>query len=73
MTQARETGLIAWFARNPVAANLLMVIIIVGGILSAMSIRKQAFPQFESNWISVQAVYPGAAPHEVEEGITIKI
>ncbi len=73
MTQVREKGLIAWFARNPVAANLLMIIIIVGGILSAMSIRKQAFPQFESNWISVQAVYPGAAPQEVEEGITIKI
>ncbi len=58
---------------TPVAANLLMIIIIVGGILSALSIRKQAFPQFESNWLSVQAVYPGAAPQEVEEGITIKI
>ncbi|WP_425416006.1 efflux RND transporter permease subunit [Pseudoalteromonas qingdaonensis] len=73
MVQSTEKGLIAWFARNPVAANLLMVIIIVGGILSALSIRKQAFPQFESNWLSVQAVYPGAAPQEVEEGITIKI
>ena len=69
----RETGLIAWFARNPVAANLLMIFILVGGMLMAMTIRKQAFPQFESNWISVQAVYPGAAPQEVEEGITIKI
>ncbi|WP_105264399.1 efflux RND transporter permease subunit [Pseudoalteromonas sp. T1lg76] len=73
MVQSTEKGLIAWFARNPVAANLLMIIIIVGGILSALSIRKQAFPQFESNWLSVQAVYPGAAPQEVEEGITIKI
>ncbi|WP_440055890.1 efflux RND transporter permease subunit [Pseudoalteromonas sp. T1lg65] len=69
----RETGLIAWFARNPVAANLLMLFIIIGGILTAFSIRKQMFPQFENNWISVQAVYPGAAPQEVEEGITIKI
>lgn len=69
----RETGLIAWFARNPVAANLLMIFILVGGILMAMTIRKQMFPQFESNWISVQAVYPGAAPQEVEEGITIKV
>ncbi|WP_278405477.1 efflux RND transporter permease subunit [Pseudoalteromonas ruthenica] len=73
MTQQREKGLIAWFARNPVAANLLMVFIIVGGILSALSIRKQMFPQFENNWLSIQAVYPGAAPQEVEEGITIKV
>ncbi|WP_372762369.1 efflux RND transporter permease subunit [Pseudoalteromonas sp.] len=69
----REKGLIAWFARNPVAANLLMVFILIGGILTAFTIRKQMFPQFESHWISVQAVYPGAAPQEVEEGITIKI
>ena len=69
----REKGLIAWFARNPVAANLLMIFILIGGILTAFTIRKQMFPQFESNWISVQAVYPGAAPQEVEEGITIKI
>lgn len=68
-----EKGLIAWFARNPVAANLIMIFILVGGLLTALTIRKQAFPQFESNWVSIQAVYPGAAPQEVEEGITIKI
>jgi len=68
-----EKGLIAWFARNPVAANLIMIFILIGGLLTALTIRKQAFPQFESNWVSIQAVYPGAAPQEVEEGITIKI
>ncbi len=73
MTASKEKGLIAWFARNPVAANLLMVFILVGGLLSALTIRKQMFPQFENNWLSIQAVYPGAAPQEVEEGITIKV
>ena len=68
-----EKGLIAWFARNPVAANLIMIFILIGGLLTALTIRKQPFPQFESNWVSIQAVYPGAAPQEVEEGITIKI
>lgn len=68
-----EKGLIAWFARNPVAANLIMIFILIGGLLTALTIRKQAFPQFESNWVSIEAVYPGAAPQEVEEGITIKI
>jgi len=68
-----NTGLIAWFARNSIAANLLMVFILVGGLLTAFTIDKQMFPQVKINWISYAAPYPGAAPQEVEEGITIKI
>ena len=68
-----KKGLIAWFARNSVAANLLMIIILVGGLLTASTIRKQFFPQVEINWLRVNVAYPGAAPQEVEEGITIKI
>ena len=66
-------GIISWFARNPVAANLLMIIIIVGGLLTMGTIRKQFFPQIEINWLEYRAIYPGAAPQEVEEGITIKV
>lgn len=66
-------GLIAWFARNSVAANLLMIFILVGGGLTINTINKQMFPQFKINWISFAVPYPGAAPQEVEEGITIKI
>ncbi|QYJ92097.1 efflux RND transporter permease subunit [Shewanella spartinae] len=66
-------GMIAWFARNSVAANLLMIIIIIGGLLTASTIRKQFFPQTETNWVEFSAFYPGAAPQEVEEGITIKV
>ncbi|MCG9714649.1 efflux RND transporter permease subunit [Shewanella insulae] len=66
-------GIIAWFARNSVAANLLMIIIIIGGLLTASTIRKQFFPQAETNWVEFSAFYPGAAPQEVEEGITIKV
>ncbi|MDP5213159.1 efflux RND transporter permease subunit [Pseudoalteromonas tunicata] len=73
MSADTQKGLIAWFARNPVAANLLMIFILLGGLLTAMTIRKQMFPQFQINWLSVQVAYPGAAPQEVEEGITIKI
>jgi len=66
-------GLIAWFARNSVAANLLMIFILVGGFFTISTINKQMFPQVNINWISYAAPYPGAAPQEVEEGITIKI
>lgn len=68
-----ETGMIAWFARNPVAANLLMAMIILSGIISLTEIRRQVFPDIDINVISIQVPYPGAAPQEVEEGINLKI
>ncbi len=71
--QKPQKGLIAWFAANPVAANLLMVFILAFGIYSAFTIRKQTTPDFELNNIQVQVPYPGAAPQEVEEGVVIKV
>lgn len=44
-----NTGLIAWFARNSVAANLLMIFILVGGFLTIKTINKQMFPQVKIN------------------------
>ena len=66
-------GIIAWFARNNVAANLLMWILIVGGIYGAYSIQKQIFPNFEINLVQVRVQYLGAAPQEVEEGVILKV
>ncbi|MEO9909726.1 MAG: efflux RND transporter permease subunit, partial [Lentilitoribacter sp.] len=68
-----EKGLIAWFARNSVAANLLMWLLIVGGLFGAFSIQKQVFPSFEIDIINVRVPYLGAAPQEVEEGVILKI
>ena len=68
-----EKGIIAWFARNSVAANLLMFIIILGGIFGIIRVQKQVFPTFEVNVISVQVPYLGAAPQEVEEGVILKL
>lgn len=68
-----QKGLIAWFARNHVAANLLMWLLIVGGIFSAFSIQKQVFPSFDIDVISVRVPYLGAAPQEVEEGVILKV
>jgi len=68
-----EKGIIAWFAANHVAANLLMILIIVAGLISASGIRKETNPEFELNMIQVRVPYLGAAPQEVEEGVVIKI
>ncbi|MCG8371205.1 MAG: efflux RND transporter permease subunit [Proteobacteria bacterium] len=68
-----EKGIIAWFAANHVAANLLMLFIIVAGLISAFTIRKETQPEFELNMVQVQVPYLGAAPQEVEEGVVIKV
>lgn len=75
MESATDTrkGVIAWFARNSVAANLLMIVLILMGLYSAMTIRKQMFPQIEINWININITYRGAAPQDVEEAITVKL
>ncbi|MFA3791395.1 efflux RND transporter permease subunit [Aliiglaciecola sp. SL4] len=71
--EAKQTGLIAYFANNSVAANLLMIFIAILGAASYFSLPRQMFPSLEINFISIQANYPGASPQEIEEGILIKI
>ncbi|ARN75011.1 efflux RND transporter permease subunit [Oceanicoccus sagamiensis] len=71
--KAEGHGLIGWFANNPVAANLLMLLIVVAGLLSAQSISKEMFPQAETGNIQITASYPGAAPIEVETGVILPI
>ena len=66
-------GIIAWFAHNPVAANLLMVIIIVVGLGSAFTIQRAMFPPSISKSSFIDLAYPGAAPEEVEQGVVLKI
>ncbi|MHC4897038.1 MAG: efflux RND transporter permease subunit, partial [Planctomycetota bacterium] len=68
-----DKGAIAWFARNPVAANLLMLVLIVGGLGSLFTLKRETFPQADSHLITVTVPYPGAPPAEVEEGICTKI
>jgi len=64
-----QKGLIAWMAHNSIAANLLMVILLVGGFWTAASIQKEVFPQFQLDIVNVGVAYPGASPTEVEQGI----
>lgn len=68
-----QKGILAWFARNSVAANLLMWALLVGGLFSTVLINKEVFPSFELNLLNISVAYPGAAPQEIEEGINIKI
>jgi multidrug efflux pump subunit AcrB len=64
---------VEWFTENSVAANLLMFLVVVGGILSMFSLRKEVIPEINTERITVTVPYPGATPAEVEESICIKI
>ena len=66
-------GAIAWFATNSVAANLLMVLLIVGGLASLPTIQQKSFPDIDVDVIQIGVPYLGAAPEEVEEGVCIRI
>ena len=69
--QHLKSGAIAWMARNPVASNLLMVILIFGGIVVGKGIKQEIFPEFEMNYVNVVVAYPGASPAEVEQGVIL--
>ncbi len=66
-------GMIAWFAKNSVAANLLMGFIIVSGGIAIFTINTEVFPEMQLDRISVQVPYLGAAPEEVEEAVCVRI
>lgn len=64
---------IAWFAHNHVAANLLMLLLIVGGLAAIPAIQQKSFPDIEIEVIQIGVPYLGAAPEEVEEGVCVRI
>jgi len=66
-------AVVSWFARNSVAANLLMAMIVAAGLLTLGGIKLEIFPQVASDLIAVTILYPGAAPEEVEEGVTVRV
>jgi len=67
-------SMIAWFAENDVAANLLMFFLLSLGLYSLNArIPLEVFPAFELELVSIRVPFPGATPAEVEDGVTVKI
>ncbi|MDE0695443.1 MAG: efflux RND transporter permease subunit [Boseongicola sp.] len=67
------SGPIAYFAGNPVAAYLLMILLIVGGVLSGLQLTVQYYPDFEARRAFVSVLYPGASTKEIEEDVNRRI
>ncbi|TDI12734.1 MAG: efflux RND transporter permease subunit [Acidobacteria bacterium] len=66
-------GAIAWFANNAVAANVLMVVILIAGASSLMNMKQEVFPEVDLDLIAVSVDYLGAAPEEVEQAVCVRI
>ena len=64
---------IAWMARNHVAANLLMVFVLLTGVLGMIRLKKETFPEINLDQIQIQVPYRGASPEDVEDGVVRRI
>ena len=70
----KERGVIAWMAKNSVASNVLMLILIVGGIVTlASGIKQEVFPVVELDMVAISVIYPGASPAEVEQAVVLAV
>ncbi len=64
---------IAWFTGNPVAANLLMAVLLVGGGLAMLTVQQEEFPNIDTQVVSITVPYLGAAPEEAEQGVCVRV
>ncbi len=72
-TKRRREGLLGWMARNHVAANTLMLILVGGGLAAGLTIRQEVFPSYQIDIARFRMSYPGASPEEVEQGIILAV
>lgn len=72
---ALAAGPLAWMAKNTVAANVLMAILMIGGVVMMLGgqIRQEVFPEVDLDLVTVSVPYPGASPEEVEQGVLLAI
>ncbi|MGB5696286.1 MAG: efflux RND transporter permease subunit [Polyangiales bacterium] len=69
-----DSGPIPWMAKNGVAANVLMLVLIVGGLVTlASGIKQEVFPEVELDLVSISVSYPGASPAEVEQAVILAV
>mgnify|MGYP001456326248 CR=1 FL=1 len=66
-------GPLAWMVDHGVAPNLMMVLFIVGGLMASLAIKKEVFPEFETEIVQVTISYPGATPEDVEQSLLLPV
>ncbi len=73
MDTNKNSGFLAWMTKNHVAANILMLALVIGGLIVMSDIKQEVFPEYELDIVDVTVSYPGASPEEIEEGIILAI
>jgi multidrug efflux pump subunit AcrB len=71
--EKRSSGAIGWMVGHSVTANILMAVLLVGGLIFSQKIKKEVFPDFELDMVNITVPYPGASPEEIERGILLAI
>ena len=66
-------GLVAYFVKYPILANIIIALTIIGGVVSFLNTKMSFFPTAKDRVINITVAYPGASPEEMEEGVTTKI
>ncbi|MEQ9303975.1 MAG: efflux RND transporter permease subunit, partial [Marinoscillum sp.] len=66
-------GLVAYFVKYPILANILIALTVIGGVVSFLNTKMSFFPTAKDRVINITVAYPGASPEEMEEGVTTKI
>lgn len=73
MTREPNSGLIGWMVAHRVAPNLLMLVLILGGLYMTTRVTQEVFPAYEVSSIQVSVAYPGATPEQIEQGVVLPV
>lgn len=73
LTQTKGHGPVAWMVHNRVTPNILMLVLLVGGLFMTTKIKQEVFPEFSMDIVTVRVPYPGSSPEEVEQGIVLAV
>ncbi|OED48337.1 hypothetical protein ACH42_02375 [Endozoicomonas sp. (ex Bugula neritina AB1)] len=71
--KSTKRGALAWMARDKVTPNLLMLLLIIGGLFASWNIKKEILPPFDTDVVNITVSYSGSTPEEIDLGIILPI
>ncbi|MDD3343547.1 MAG: efflux RND transporter permease subunit [Sulfurospirillaceae bacterium] len=69
----KPNSILEWIVKNKVTANIAMLVFLLGGVYMSLLIKKEVFPEFDVDIVTITVAYPGASPEEVEQGLILSI
>jgi multidrug efflux pump subunit AcrB len=66
-------ALVRWLTLNHVASNILMMVLLLGGLAATLRIKQEVYPSFQLDIVDISVSYPGSPPEEVEDGLVLPI